>query len=525
MVRAYKRKTKTNYSEEALLAAVQAVKVQGMKRAAAARKFNVPATTLFDHISGKHTKIGAGKPTILSPAEEHEIVVTLQVLQEIGFGLTKDLVGVVICDYMKDQPMRPNPFQQGIPGHDWWWLFMKRWKSQLSIRKPQHLPTNRANAATPEVIGAWFDKFESVLRRIGLADMPPEELQHHIWNCDETGFCTAQVCQKIIAKRGDKAVQDTIGGSGREYFTILGAGSASGVRLPPYFVYKGKNLWSRWMTGGPAGSLYSVSDSGWMEGANFKQWVEKMFLPAVKHLTSKNPVLLIFDGHHSHISFELIELARKNNIHLLCLPPHTTHLLQPLDVGVFGPLKQAWKKILKEHQIETCAGTVTKEDFPGLISRLWERSFKAAHIKSGFRKTGLHPLSRDAIPVDRLTKSLPFSSQPVTATGSPASCKDTTSSTETHAIELVGTCTIGSTTTPIRLHLRGYFSKLLQKKRERPTRREDKSKTKPRFYGEALTLDEVAERYAEEEALKAKQKAKKKGMDFCRTYYNCNVPT
>ena len=57
------------------------------------------------------------------------------------------------------------------------------------------------------------------------------------------------------------------------------------------------------MTGGPAGSLYSVFDSGWMEGANFKQWVEKMFLPAVKHLTSKNPVLLIFDGHHSHISF------------------------------------------------------------------------------------------------------------------------------------------------------------------------------------------------------------------------------
>ena len=50
MVRAYKRKTKTNYSEEALLAAVQAVKVQGMKRTAAARKFNVPATTLFDHI-------------------------------------------------------------------------------------------------------------------------------------------------------------------------------------------------------------------------------------------------------------------------------------------------------------------------------------------------------------------------------------------------------------------------------------------------------------------------------------------
>ena len=66
-------------------------------------------------------------------------------------------------------------------------------------------------------------------------------------------------------------------------------------------------------------------------------------------------------------------------------------------------------------------------------------------------------MSRDAIPVDRLTKSLPFSSQPATAASSTASCKDTTSSTEMHAIELVGTCTVGSSTTPIRLHLRGYF--------------------------------------------------------------------
>ena len=358
MVRTYKRKTSTKYSAEALLATATAVKEQGMKRSAAARRFNAPATTIFDHVSGRYSRIGAGGPTILSPAEEREIVITLQVLQEMGFGLTKNLVGVVIHDYLKDQPARPNPFQHGIPGRDWWRLFLKRWESQLSVRKPQHLPTSQATAATPEAIAAWFEKVESVLSTIGLADFPPNELEDYMWNCDETGFCSAQACHKILAKRGDKDVQDTLGGSGREYFTVLGAGSAGGVRLPPYFVYKGKNLWRRWMQGGPAGSLYSVSDSGWMESANFREWVKKMFLPAVKHLTINHPVLLIFDGHHSHISLELIELARANNIHLLCLPPHSTHLLQPLDVGVFGPVKATWRKILKEHQIATCAATV-----------------------------------------------------------------------------------------------------------------------------------------------------------------------
>ena len=75
MVRSYKRKTTTKYSSEALLAAVKAVKEGKMKRLAAARKFNVPATTIYDHVSGKYSSFGAGAPTILSPAEE-EIVVT-----------------------------------------------------------------------------------------------------------------------------------------------------------------------------------------------------------------------------------------------------------------------------------------------------------------------------------------------------------------------------------------------------------------------------------------------------------------
>ena len=133
-----------------------------------------------------------------------------------------------------------------------------------------------------------------------------------------------------------------------------------------------------------------------MEAANSK----KMFLPGGKHLTTRAPVVFIFD---SHISLELIELARNSNIHLLCLP---SHLLQPLDVSVFGPVKSTWKKVPKEYQIETCAGTVTKEDFQSLIARPWEQSFQPAHLQGGFRKTGLSPINRDAIPASRLTKSL-----------------------------------------------------------------------------------------------------------------------
>ena len=97
-------------------------------------------------------------------------------------------------------------------------------------------------------------------------------------------------------------MHDTLGGSGREYITVLAAGCADGTRLPPYVVYKGKNLWSCWIQGGPAGCMFSVSDSGWMESGNFQQWLEKMFIPSTKHLATDSPVVLFFDGHHSHIS-------------------------------------------------------------------------------------------------------------------------------------------------------------------------------------------------------------------------------
>ena len=51
-------------------------------------------------------------------------------------------------------------------------------------------------------------------------------------------------------------------------------------------------------------------------------------------------------------------------------PPHVTHLIQPLDVSVFGPVKNEWRKILKMYQIETHASVITKEDFPSLLAKI-----------------------------------------------------------------------------------------------------------------------------------------------------------
>ena len=191
------------------------------------------------------------------------------------------------------------------------------------------------------------------------------DLASRLWNTDETGFCTSVASNRVLARKGSKDVHETGGGSGRDHYTVLAAGSAEGTRLPPFILYKGANLYRRWTKGGPAGAVYGVSDSGWMDTQNFMEWFKKLYVPAVTPLLQTGPVVLFVDGHYSHLSLDLIQYAKSQGIHLFCFPPHLTHILQPLDVGVYGPVKKTWKVILKDHKFSTCAQNVIKEDFPG----------------------------------------------------------------------------------------------------------------------------------------------------------------
>ena len=252
-----------------------------------AKKYGVPSSTLHHHLLKKDTQIGAGRPTILTPEEEREIVYSCQVLQEMGFGLTRDVVGAIVIDYLSTIG-RGNPFN-GKPGPRWWRGFQTQFP-QLVNRKPQHLPKHRAIAGNQATIQGFFAKVKDLLRSQKLLDA--EDLADRLWNCDESGICTSTVSSTVLARRGSKWVHETTGGSGREVTTIHAGGSASGRRLPTFVVYKGKHLYTSWTKGGPEGTVFSVSESGWMEKANFLSWFNKVFVPAVQSLLSSGPVVL-----------------------------------------------------------------------------------------------------------------------------------------------------------------------------------------------------------------------------------------
>ena len=91
----------------------------------------------------------------------------------------------------------------------------------------------------------------------------------------------------------------------------------------------------------------------------------------------------------------MIELYKQNDIEFVCLPPISTHVLQPLDVAVYGPLKAHWWKLLRDLlEKEPEAKVLNKTKFPALLKKLTERLDSEALLPKGFEKGGNFLLSR-----------------------------------------------------------------------------------------------------------------------------------
>jgi hypothetical protein len=126
----------------------------------------------------------------------------------------------------------------------------------------------------------------------------------------------------------------------------------------------------------------------------------------------------MYDGHGSHVTYEMIDAARKSNVILFCLPPHTTHKLQPCDVGAFSPLKRAWEArcdvYLQENGIPLQARDVVQEYMEARSVSFKEETIKQAWRKSGIDtdETGTYPKCNGSIfTKDDFAPSVPSSTR------------------------------------------------------------------------------------------------------------------
>ena len=92
----------------------------------------------------------------------------------------------------------------------------------------------------------------------------------------------------------------------------------------------------------------------------------------LKSIPPTRPVLLVQDGHSSHVSIELIEMAHENGVCLLCLPAHTLHILQLLDVGVF---KSSFNKACGNYMKQNPGRVITTDILASMVGQVFPNAF------------------------------------------------------------------------------------------------------------------------------------------------------
>lgn len=132
-----------------------------------------------------------------------------------------------------------------------------------------------------------------------------------------------------------------------------------------------------------------MTASGWSNSEVFSTYMKTQFLKYVQGRNISNTILALYDGHRSHISLDLIEWAKNNNIVLFVLSPHWFHILQPLDVGCFGTFQLKYNQECLFFFRQTHK-TVTRYDVCALAWKAYASALSPSNIQSAFLKSGIY---------------------------------------------------------------------------------------------------------------------------------------
>lgn len=141
---------------------------------------------------------------------------------------------------MDKKGIKENRFQNNFPGLDWFKGFMYRHREYISERMAENIKRSRAAICTSITITTYFEEL-----KISLEGITPD----CIVNYDETNITDDPGRKKIVARRGCQH-PERIMDSSKSSVSVMFAGTASGNLLPPYIVYKAKNIYNGWTENG-----------------------------------------------------------------------------------------------------------------------------------------------------------------------------------------------------------------------------------------------------------------------------------
>jgi len=342
-----------------------------------------------------HTTAHQGSQKLL-PADEDNLVQWILARERSGLAPEIEQVREMALQIFKYR----NPGKPDLKlGVNWHRRFFKRHLVITTFKKTK-LDRSRYQGLTFEAIGPYFDDLEKIIEKRSI-------LPGNTYNLDERGSHLGDTANGIVLGKnvpGKKRVR-VEQSSGTQWVSMLETISALGRKLPTMMIFQGKKPLDAWFPEHgatsrsaleAAGHQFVASENGWTSNDLAIHWLLKIFLPSTQPEDDAWR-LLICDGHGSHTTATFMYHCWENKVHLLYLPAHTSSETQPLDVCVYGPLKDRFQREISKLGIRSSSSPVQKRACIDTYFKAREIAMSSSNIESAFAATGIYPLDRSKV--------------------------------------------------------------------------------------------------------------------------------
>ncbi|RJE17767.1 Pogo transposable element, partial [Aspergillus sclerotialis] len=368
------------------ISAIQKNEITAIREAA--RRFAIPESTLRRRLNSRmnraETRANSHK---LTQIEEESLVQWILSMDQRGVAprptTVREMANLLL------QGRETTPVQ--TVGEKWVYNFVKR-HSELATRFSRRYNYERAKCEDPKAIREWFDCVQRTIVQYGI-------LSEDIYNFNETGFAMGLIATtKVVTRAEFYGRRSLLQPGNREWVTSIECTNASGWALPPCLIFKGKVFVQSWFEGLalPNDWQFELSPNGWTSDEIGLRWLQKLFIPSTTTRTKGKYRLLVLDGHGSHLTPQFDRTCSQNDIIPICMPPHSSHLLQPLDIGCFAVLKRSYGRLV-ETKMRVGINHIDKLEFLEAYPHARADAFKPETIRNSFAIAGLVPYDPDRV--------------------------------------------------------------------------------------------------------------------------------
>ena len=341
--------------------------------------FNVSRSTLSRRLlDGLSRTTAQAHRQLLSPVQESLLVDWVLQLEQDGHAPTPATIRAM-ASLISVKSGGPEHVGKG-----WFERFRKR-HPDVHTKKGVKLAQDRARMANPDTLSEWYELFH----RVSTENKVPVQ---DWWNMDETGIQLGSCASHRVVGSSQTNKTYKKAAENREWVSIIETINTKGKHTRPLVIFKGTNVQNTWfLESNTSDWLYATSAKAWTSNYLAVEWLKQVFLPETAPVEDGGPRILLCDGHASHCSIEFMWTCYQNNVHLVYLPAHTSHVLQPLDLSVFSQIKRSYRAQIETLSALEDAAPIKKIRFVQYYHQARQDALRSKYITVGWKGAGIHP--------------------------------------------------------------------------------------------------------------------------------------